>query len=298
MRIRAAERPGPDETGANGAAPRAPVMKPSPVKNHEDVLRLQQVTKKKGKKRIAPVLVSAEQGHEAVSAPAVANTTAPVMTTTTTTTTMTTSATNVLAARKKPKPSAASKQTGKGGPQAPLTVPPPVPSQPKTAATPAPAGRGLPPCAPVPSAKSHILGDIKITPNTPHLPTSHPTHSLVSPTASFAAHGRCTCAVRMGELVATGNDLGEVRVFDVKGSGVLLSSPVVKLGSAICLLYSSEERGRVSLTVVTETGDARSWWIGSGGADLEMAARASVRDIIMKVRTCDSRSCEQGRHQC
>ena len=104
--------------------------------------------------------------------------------------------------------------------------------------------------------------------------------------------------MRMGELVATGNDLGEVRVFDVKGSGVLLSSPVVKLGSAICLLYSSEERGRVSLTVVTETGDARSWWIGSGGADLEMAARASVRDIIMKVRTCDSRSCEQGRHQC
>lgn len=44
--------------------PQKAAVVPSPVKNHEDVLRLQRETKKKGKKRIMPVLVSS--GEQAV----------------------------------------------------------------------------------------------------------------------------------------------------------------------------------------------------------------------------------------
>ena len=93
--------------------------------------------------------------------------------------------------------------------------------------------------------------------------------------------------MRLGRLAALGNDLGEVRVLSLKKDGLYLESPVIALGSAVALVSLDREgargeEGRMSLTVVTEGGAARSWWVHDGGRDLERAASASVRDIVMK----------------
>ena len=164
---------------------------------------------------------------------------------------------------------------------------PPVPLAPGASSL-GPSYASLPPCVPVSAAANHDLGgDVKVTLNPPLLPSSHPTSTVSSPSSSFKIHGRCTCAMRLGRLAALGNDLGEVRVLSLKKDGLYLESPVIALGSAVALVSLDREgargeEGRMSLTVVTEGGAARSWWVHDGGRDLERAASASVRDIVMK----------------